>query len=211
MFMNFLGHHEVARRILTEEDPDFMFGSMLPDFVGMFGRRRILGSVTNRRIREGIQSHQETDRLFDGHEQVKVLEAQMRASFSGFMPKWPAAQCVRAGKDMLFDGLHVGNVQANASYKRTMLAAATGSIALGGEAPDLDFWGKIQLIQAHGVPAYDDPHIVAVRLHKRLSITRINFDAELIPELTTALASHQPTIFEIGPLVMNQVIEKLRA
>jgi hypothetical protein len=204
--MNFLGHHEVARRLLSEQDTEFNLGAMLPDFAGMFGHRGILSDIANQRVVEGIKLHHETDRLFDDLEEVKAIETDMHASLKTFMPKWPASQCARAGKDMLFDGLYVRDAVAMASYQRTMRAAAAGRVALGEQPYRSDFWDKLRRLQSNGIPEYDDPHVVAVRLHARLSITRINFSADLIPQLAGVLAEHQPRVFRIGPMVMEQVI-----
>jgi hypothetical protein len=104
--MNFIGHHEVARRLVGDEDDRaYMFGSMTPDFIGMFRVHRTSGQMIDERLKAGIKLHQMTDSVFDEQAPIKQLETEMIASFKSFMPRWPAVQSARVGKDILFDGI----------------------------------------------------------------------------------------------------------
>jgi len=213
--MNFLAHHEVARRSLGYHvDRAVLFGAMAPDLVGMFRMARSYktNDLVDRPVAEGIRLHYATNAIFDELDVIKSLEAALTTSFKTFMPRWPAVQSARVGKDMLFDGFLRGNDRAVDSYQCTMIAAASGKVALHGvtKSPER-FAMSITALWEAGLPRYDNPTVVATRLQQRLHGTPTQFDPSLVPQLALAMAEQQPTINEIGAEVMDAVVEGVRA
>ena len=208
--MNYLGHHEVARQLSDNpENRGYFFGAMAPDFVGMF-RVKKNPAASSPEVQEGMDLHQVTDTVFDALGVVTEIQSAMGDDFKLFMPKWTAVQCARAGIDMLFDGIHVNNPEAMASYRKTMAVAAAGGIAVATVAspPDL-FLERLQDLEEHGPPNYSDPHVVAQRLHARLQGMRSAFDINLTGELAEALSIHQSDVFEVGNTVIEEVMNRL--
>ncbi|MES2971480.1 MAG: hypothetical protein V4702_04110 [Patescibacteria group bacterium] len=215
--MNFLGHHEVARSVSGDDNPAFLFGSMVPDFVGMARLKRDYkynngDDVTDRQLYAGIRFHYKTNDRFDESEPVKELERAMIAGFKKFMPRWTAVQCGRVGKDILFDGYVIKQPMVVESYQNTLGIAASGLIVLTGiaESPEGLLQG-VQMMEQLGLPDYADPEVVAHRLYRRLTGTRSEFSPDLLPHLSEAMTEHQATVFEIGSIVMDEVVEKLAA
>jgi hypothetical protein len=206
--MNFLGHHEIARRLSGEEDYSYLFSSMAPDFFGMFRVRQSNTASTS--ISAGLALHQATDKVFDELAPVKELQTAMAASFKEFLPRWTAVQCARVGKDILFDGIHFSHEPVILAYGRTMLFATRGNAGIADMAEPTQQWmERIAVFEGMGVPRYDDPFVVADRLQRRLKGTRTEFDVSFIPELGANLAQHQVIVNEIGQAVVESVVEKL--
>lgn len=208
--MNYLSHHEVARS-LASGDEDYMFGSMVPDFVGMFGVRKSYQKIANQPMLDGINLHQATDTVFDDQVPIKELEAHMSETFKHFMPKWTAVQCARVGKDLLFDGIQFGDKAILRSCLSTLQAAAIGEIDITTVAEPVDQWlSGLWGLETTGIPRYDVPAIVAQRLRNRLASSRTPIEKEVVPRLTDTLEKYQMVVLAIGDEVMNATVIQLR-
>jgi hypothetical protein len=206
--MNFLSHHEIARRLNGERDRGYLFGTMAPDFFGMFRVQR--SNTASASISAGLALHQPTDNAFDELAPIKELRASMAASFKEFMPRWTAVQCSRVGKDILFDGIHLSQKPVLLAYGRTMLFAASGNAGIADMAQPTQQWmDRLRMLEEVGIPRYDDPLVVADSLQRRLRGTRTEFDVSFIPELGASLAQHQVVVNEIGQAVVESVVERL--
>jgi hypothetical protein len=212
--MNFLAHHEVARRLSSDADYGFRFGAMVPDFVGMLRLQRTYktSTIVGPRVASGIRLHYATNEAFDELEVIKSLEESLYRSFKDVLPGWSARQGAVAGKDMLFDGFCCRNETMNQSYRRTMAAAASGQIILENVAePEDVFVEGIRGLQAMDVPRYDDPTVFATRLQRRLQGLRSEFDDQLIPAVASAAAVHQPDLMSRAGGILDTVVAELVA
>jgi hypothetical protein len=207
--MNYLSHHEVARRLAGDtDDPAFMFGAMSPDFFGMFHVRKAF--IENQSLLVGLALHQATDIAFDRQEAIKELEADMIGSFKTFMPRWSAVQSGKVGKDILFDGVLFEDELALNSYRQTMHAAAIGELDIRTIAEPAEQWlDGVRALEATGLPRYDDPRVVAERIQRRLHGTRTAFEISLVPQLAASLAVHQRRVMEIGHTTLSNVVSEL--
>jgi hypothetical protein len=73
--MNFFSHAAVARSF--SEDPEFVLGAMLPDFVSMLGAR--LPEVTHVTLARGVRFHHVTDHVFHDLEVFRMLSRDAHA------------------------------------------------------------------------------------------------------------------------------------
>jgi hypothetical protein len=211
--MNYIGHHEVARRLSGEDEVEFRFGAVVPDLVGMFRLHRTYktSSSVERRINSGIILHGKTNRLFDDMPEIIILEKSLTTGLKDVMPRWPAVQCARAGKDMLFDGLFRGDEEIMDSYRRTLDRAVSGTLLLSGiSEPEHDLVNGLAILEKGTTPDYRNALVVAQRLHSRLMGTRTEFAVQYITPMAFVLADHQPTIYEMGEKVTNQVVSQLQ-
>jgi hypothetical protein len=212
--MNFLGHHEVARRLYGPEPRTILFASMSPDFAGMLGLEKVYkksnSSPPNSPTKIGLQLHTDTNKAFDSIPIVMCLEETMAEAFKTFMPKWSGLQCAKAGKDMLFDGLLLKNTTATMSYGKTMWLAANGEIDITNIAePQAAFKNGINRLEKAGIPDYSNPTFVANALFRRISRLRAHFSEDLIPQLAESLEVHQKVVDDCGLSVIEETIDKI--
>lgn len=212
--MNYISHNEVARRLSDDEDHSYMFGSIAPDLVGMFGLKKTYDSTSNSRVKEGIDLHHKTDSIFDGLVEIKALQTSIMSDIRLTVPNPPrhfALACARAGKDILFDSIHFeGNKTAVFSYFKTITQAHKRLIDITGLAePISDLHSGVGMIYDFGMPSNSEPRAVAIRLHRRLKNTRMNFDESLISPLGKVIEKHASTVLRIGESVMDQVVTKV--
>ncbi len=154
------------------DDPRFVLGAMLPDFVQMCGAR--LGDVTDPVIEAGIACHHRTDGVFHDAPSFIALcrdaRAQLRASGVGRATTLAAAH---VGVELLLDGAWVEQPRVNAAYLDAMAhTAALPATTLGlatGEA-SRRFAVLCERLREAGSPrAYRDPAEVGHRLTRILA------------------------------------------
>lgn len=213
--MNFIGHHEVARQYSGSDDPAYLFGSMVYDFVGMFRLPRLYRRVKSPegRLRDGMDTHTPTNVIFDGLEVMRTMNRAMTRSFKSFgMDVWPANQAAAVGKDILFDAYFIDKPDAINSYRQTIAAAVKGKIDFGNfTEPMADFTERLNLFAKMGIPNYKNPYVVALRLQRRLDGTSCGFDKSLVGPVGDTLGEFLPDIHNMGAEVVQLVVSGLRA
>jgi hypothetical protein len=210
--MNIIGHHEAARQYSGRENPAYLFGSMVSDFVGMFRLPKRYRSVElpEGPLRDGMDLHQPTNTVFDGLEVIRSLNRAMAESFKRFMPIWPANQAAAVGRDILFDGYFMDKPDVIDSYSRTMDAAISGEIDFGNITEPIETFKErlVRFVQM-GPPNYNDPYEVAYRLQRRLVGTKSSFDESLVEDVSESMAEYLPHVQEIGAEVVQLVVSGL--
>lgn len=99
--MNFFGHVVVAGWF--EDDPRYLFGSMLPDFASMSGTR--LAHVGDTRVAAGVALHHRTDDAFHSAPAFVRLMAVAREELERRAVGWGTARAVaHVGTELLLDG-----------------------------------------------------------------------------------------------------------
>lgn len=118
--MNYFGH--VALACGFEQDPDFLLGSMLPDFIGIMGR----GTLACRtcKLKQGVDFHVLTDEIF--HSQAWFV-TRVRRSLDELrrlgVRKGPARAVAHIGVELLLD-FELSSQQLFRSALRDALVAA---------------------------------------------------------------------------------------
>lgn len=211
--MNYIGHHEVARRLEPESGAGFMFGAVVADLLRMSGAKRYLQS-TNSEVMRGVEVHTLTNKpAFDGQQEVITLEEDIRESMNTIFPNYRVAkQCSRAVKDLLYDGYVMGIPGSVEAFDDTLVSALKGDVPLEGLTDDEDaLLAVTSYIHDHGPPDYTDLTSVATRLHRIMIGRRTEFSEAEIPRIADVLVPHQETIFAIGDAAMDQTVAILHS
>lgn len=209
--MNYIGHHEVARRIEPDR-PEVLFGALIPDLAGMFkvkkSYKRAGWEVTNPEIRRGIQLHKLTNDAFDSHPEVQRIGDAIKTDLLPVLGNGLLAlQCTNAGKDMLFDGLFLDMPDAIASFQATICHAANGKIDASSAVEDYElFSAGIRAFAEQEIPRYDDPSVVADRIIRRLSGMRSTVKPETATAISEVFAHHTPALSDVGNTVLFEVV-----
>jgi hypothetical protein len=108
--MNFVGHAAVAR--WSRDEPAFLAGAMLPDFLHMTGTRVV--EVRDPRVAAGVEHHHRVDDAFHGAPTFVALcaDALGRLTSDG-VRRGTARAVAHVGTELLLDGwlLHQGEVE----------------------------------------------------------------------------------------------------
>jgi len=171
--MNFFSHSVIAAR--RSEDPRWILGSMLPDFVSMAGLR--LESVHgDAPLERGVAFHHTCDDAFHGAPLFIALmeEAREQLEADG-LDSGPAMAIGHVGVELLLDGHLVARDGVSPSYRHALGEADGVAVLLrfhGHEAePGWARWRQLcARLEAAPVPErYTEPAFVADRLIKILS------------------------------------------
>ncbi|MFO7562242.1 MAG: hypothetical protein R6X02_06335 [Enhygromyxa sp.] len=188
--MNFFSHAVVAAR--RSEDPRWILGSMLPDFVSMAGLR--LESVEgDAPLERGVAFHHACDDAFHGAPLfVDLMERAREELEREGLDSGPAMAIGHVGVELLLDGHLVARDGVLPSYRHAISEAADVAVLLRfvglerelGEAR----WRQLcaRLEDAPLPQRYTEPAFVADRLIKILA-TR--------PRLAVAFG-REPLVFE---------------
>lgn len=206
--MNYIGHHEVARRIGPEPNASFMFGAVAADLLRMSGAKRFL-EPTDIDVARGVYIHRITNKpAFDSQPAVKKLEGDIRVSMGAvFSNNLVARQCTRAVKDLMYDGYVMTIEGSVGTFNETLGEVVDGKVDLEGLTDDEDaLLGVAQRLYGNGPPDYGDLDVVATRLHRIMLGRRTEFGEAEIPKIAEILAPHQETVFAIGEAAMNMTV-----
>lgn len=126
--MNFFGHAVVASRICA--DPEFVLGSMLPDFEGMVAESAT--RFTAPRVCEGVRTHHATDRVFHGSEPFLRHQAQARLELqSNQVRTGPRRAVAHVGVELLLDAALGAATHRTECYKLALQAGLQPSVLAG--------------------------------------------------------------------------------
>jgi hypothetical protein len=171
--MNFFSHAVVAAR--RSEDPRWILGSMLPDFVSMAGLR--LESVTgDAPLERGVAFHHTSDDAFHGAPIfVDMMELAREELEQDGLDSGPAMAIGHVGVELLLDGYLVEQRGVTPGYRAAIEEAAHVDVLLrfvGLAAPEGSArWREMaeRLANAPVPQRYTEPAFVADRLVKILS------------------------------------------
>lgn len=166
--MNFFSHAVVAAR--RSEDPRWILGSMLPDFVSMAGLR--LESVTgDASLERGVAFHHTSDDAFHGAPIFVDMMEQAREELERQgLDSGPAMAIGHVGVELLLDGYLVEQHGVIPGYRAAMQEAASVDVSLrfGGldQAQGSVRWRAMaeRLAKAPVPERYTEPAFVADRL-----------------------------------------------
>ena len=166
--MNFFSHATVAAG--RSEDPRWILGSMLPDFVSMAGLR--LESVHgDAPLERGVAFHHVCDDAFHGAPLfVELMERAREELEHDGLDSGPAMAIGHVGVELLLDGYLVARDGVSKSYRYAMSEAADVAVLLrfDGITPEQGEarWRQLcQRLASAPVPQrYTEPAFVADRL-----------------------------------------------
>ncbi len=166
--MNFFSHAVVAAS--RSEDPRWILGSMLPDFVSMAGLR--LESVTgDAPLERGVDFHHVCDDAFHGAPLFVEMMEQAREELElDGLDSGPAMAIGHVGVELLLDGHLVETGGVTTGYRAAIDEAATVDVLLRFQGLDRDSGRARWRRMAHrlaGAPVperYTEPAFVADRL-----------------------------------------------
>jgi len=204
--MNFFGHAAIAGRFRAS--PEFVLGSMLPDFCGMLGLRSprpVTGSLG-----EGVRFHHLTDQAF--HELAAFR------SFCGESTVWLDARGVRRGTARAV--AHVGvellldAALAEGDAERSVYLAALGA----AQAPELferaefepsertRLAGLARALEQRGVSRAPDTALVVGRLERALSARpRLRIEPADLEHVGAWVESFQGRVLSSTPEIVNEL------
>jgi hypothetical protein len=166
--VNFFSHSVVAAR--RSEDPRWILGSMLPDFVSMAGLR--LESVRGDfPLERGVAFHHACDDAFHGAPLfIDLMERAREELEQDGLDSGPAMAIGHVGVELLLDGVLVARDGVSKSYRYAMSEAADVAVLLrfNGLTPEQgeSRWRQLcERLENAPVPQrYTEPAFVADRL-----------------------------------------------
>lgn len=170
--MNFFGHLVAARR--ASDDPAFLLGAMLPDFVSLCGVRP---EVTSPAIAGGVDHHHRADATFhDGPAFRALLRETVAALDTRGLARGPSRGAAHLAIELLLDGvLATRDHHSHRLYHATLAAAGPADLGRGLAFPDgtaaaARWWRLHTRLVAGPLPAaYADPDFVCDRTADALS------------------------------------------
>jgi hypothetical protein len=195
--MNFVGHHEVARR--AGLDDEARLGAMLPDFASMLGvrlRREVLPACVHR----GVAAHHATDAAFHSHQTVQGgMQALTAALVARGIARGPARAVGHVGYEMVLDSM-VGTAGVIEALGHADDPGVAKSL---GDHPE---WRPMCRHLARRAARYDDPAWVADRLFHILGRRpRLSFPVEQTATVAEALADAAPEIHRSAAAIFDDV------
>ncbi len=168
--MNFFSHAAIARSY--SDEPLFVFGSMLPDFVSMVRARPPL--VRGDTLEAGVRFHHATDAAFHELPAFRELCAWSLAELAARdVPRGPARGLAHVGVELLLDAYLSRNEAARGAYVAALAAGseagARGSVEFRTDAEAARFSELAGVLLARGVSADVSAALVLSRLRSTLA------------------------------------------
>src|SRR5690606_27784988 len=171
--VNFFSHSVIAAR--RSEDPRWILGSMLPDFVGMAGLR--LESVKgDAPLERGVAFHHTSDDAFHGAPLfIDLMEEAREQLERDGLDSGPAMAIGHVGVELLLDGHLIERDGVSSHYRYAMSEAADVAVLLRFHnvepAQGQDRWRQLctRLLSAPVPQRYNEPAFVADLLIRILS------------------------------------------
>jgi len=211
--MNYLGHLYLAGRGAS---PEFMWGSMAPDFVGMVGsklhriqqERRGYLDRQHRAVQEGIDHHMTVDAAMG----ELALVTSLKESFRGIMrDNYPQVESnvVRVGNelgtDLMFDGWIICNYPETLDSFCQTIGWCEDSMLM---YPAMGYSRRIIRLARdleHSTPNYDDTEVLAQVIWRRTRGRKSAFHISNIAYLAAALSMHKAEVYAVAPEVFDQI------
>jgi hypothetical protein len=195
--MNFVGHHEVARR--SGLDDAGRLGAMLPDFASMLGVR-LRREVLPARVETGVAAHHVADAAFHSHEMVQAAMHALTATLvARGVARGPARAVGHVGYEMVLDS----TVDPAGVIEALGHADDPGVAESLGDHPE---WRPMCRHLAQRAARYDDPVWVADRLFHILGRRpRLSFPIAQTATVAEALADAAPAIHGSAVAIFDDV------
>jgi hypothetical protein len=169
--MNFVGHAFVALR--DGDDPAFVLGAMLPDFLGIVRAR---GATTDHaELARGIAFHHRTDAVFHAAPAFVTLTARALEELETLgVPHGPARAASHVGIELLLDGFVVDEPGVRTAYERSLARAPLhdlgGHLAFRKPEHAERYDALVARLSSWGLPpGFAEPPSVGDRLVRALS------------------------------------------
>ena len=168
--MNFFGHALIAQRSEATRGavrPEFVLGSMLPDFASMLRAR--LPSTTEAVVGAGLRFHHVTDDAFHGSRAFLEFSGQASSFLSGHgLSRGSARAVAHVGVELLLDAALVDD-RANEAYLSAIECALTVRVSDHIHWLDTDAGARFthlchSLAKRGAVRADTSPELIAERL-----------------------------------------------
>ena len=206
--MNFFAHATVA--CWERGDPEFVLGSMLPDFATMTGMR--LHSAGHALVAAGIVLHRVSDAAFHESPCFSALWlAATRWLRENGVSRGAARGAAHVGIELLLDGVLVDDAQVCERYAAALDVGADRALraTLRWHPDDGDRrWQRLQSrLAAHGAPLeYRRPEVVAQRVTRALSARpRLALDADESRTVARWLERAQADVTAAAPGLLDHV------
>ena len=206
--MNFLGHCLVAQK----ESPEFRFGSMAPDFVGMVGSRINPDHIPNPEIVAGVTYHYQVDAVFDKNPTVLHLKQLFRnhvaPQFLGENTN-PIRVVNEIGQELLLDG-YILKTRPNIIIDFWSALGFVEDEHIQSCARDnIALVGLVRRFET-SIPPYWEHESVANMIFRRVQTRpKLKFDPKLIPQVTQALSQQRGYIDAFGGKLLKEMSETL--
>ncbi len=206
--MNYVGHALVASKINPTANDFYIYGSMLPDFVGM-ARTKLNKPIDDTDIARGVALHYATDRIFDQNKHFRRIKSEFFSRHVEFLPRGAARACADPGSEILLDGyvLEIGG--AGEMFERVIETVNKSSAWVGRFAVNPQALIELNSkMSDYGAPyVYRLAEFAAVSLQRRLrDRPRLSFSEDLIPRVAEVFEDQQKMIYELAPKMISQTI-----
>ena len=209
--MNYVAHGAVAKLFNPKVSDEFVYGAMLPDFVGM-ARTKLIRPVLNSQVESGIKFHYATDYVFDRNDKFRIIKGKFFEIHNRYLPRGAARACADPGSEILLDGFALEIPGADDLFERVMERAVQYSTKLGQLALDQLALDELnQKMAYYGAPfAYRNPEFAAISLCRRLSDRpRLSFDEDKIDKVTETFELQQKVIGKVAASLIRETVSDL--
>jgi hypothetical protein len=211
--VNFIGHATVA--LWRRNEPEFVLGSMLPDFAGMAGTRLsrsppLPSSPEALALAEGIALHHTTDDAFHGAPGfVTLLQETLDELTARGVSRATARAVGHVGTELLIDGELVHASEVAGAYT-SALAVERSLEGVFIDAEGTARWGRLrERLLDYGVPYdYREPDAVLRRLQLVLhNRPRLAITADALP----LIRAHLPALQRKVRIALPALLDSVRA
>jgi len=206
--VNFFAHATVA--CWERDDPEYVLGSMLPDFATMTGTR--LRSAGHVDVAAGLVLHRVSDAAFHQSARFGALcLSGTRWLRAHGVSRGPARGAAHVGVELLLDGVLVDDARVCDRYAAALDAGGEPGLreTLRWHAGDGDRrWQRLQSrLVAHGAPLeYRRPEVVAARVVRALSPRpRLALDPDEVEAVERWLERAQADVAAAAPELLGDV------
>lgn len=204
--MNYIAHCLMAE----DMSPEFRFGSLAPDLVGM--ARCELNRISSEEVRQvldptelavqqGIDFHIKTDKVFDEQPLFKLLKRKFRDEVApNYFPE--DERLIRlfsdVGTELLLDGLVMEKwPESGELYHETI--RSVGSVAMGIATKNPKRLLEVIEYRKGHLPDYSEPAVAAEFLAARVrDRPRLSIGNEMIPNLVRSFEDHKDNVWQYG-------------
>jgi len=192
--MNFVAHAHVALRC-AGSNWELAFGAALPDLASMAGTR-IERSLLPPSVDKGVALHHRADSAFHALGVFQAGSGWIRTGLLGAgVPTGPARAVGHAGYELLLDGCLLGRPGVQEEFAELLARAPDIADVVFGGNPGR--WRELLAVlrDQRWWLGYQDPHLVALGLHRRLqSRPRLRLSVADLPAVTTVLTAVRPAV-----------------
>ena len=209
--MNYVGHAFVATKTFPGANDFLIYGSMLPDFIGM-ARTKLNPLIEDSDILAGVNFHYNTDSTFNRNLYFNQIKKEFFARHSEFLPRGAAKACADPGSEILLDGYVVKLEGVAEMYERVMRTVNRSSFWVSQLAINSTSLFELNSkMNEYGAPfIYSDPEFAAASIYRRLiDRRRLRFEENFIPRVAEVFEDQQRAIFELAPKMLSQTIDEL--